>query len=372
MNNLEEKQRSRWRFERIKRWYFRYERYLIPGSLLLGVTTDALLFQNINLNFAFSILTWHLFMAGIAIAFIQSYDALWFSQSRKAWQYLRLFAPLVLQYTFGALLSGFLIFYWFSSAFTASWPFIVLIIFLMISNDLLKKYYLWLNIQIGVYFFILFSYCALILPFLLRNIAVWVFLLSGLVSLILISLYLYALAKIIPTIYERWKLLAGIIVGVFVALNFMYFTNIIPPVPLSLREAGIYYSITRAEGEYRIVTADKYWWQRFYPRSTIKVLPGQRIYMYTAIFTPTRLDTDIVHHWQYYNDNTRNWTTRIKITYPISGGRDGGYRGFSLINNPPAGLWRVDVETKRGQVIGRKTFRVEIVSEQPQLEIIYR
>jgi len=151
----------------------------------------------------------------------------------------------------------------------------------------------------------------------------------------------------------------------------LYFTNIIPPVPLSLREAGIYYSVQRtSDGEYRIVTTDKPWWARFSPRTTIEVLPNQRIYFYTAIFTPTRLDTNIIHHWQYYDESNGRWVSRSRISYGIVGGRDGGYRGFSVISNPPDGRFRVDVETTRGQVIGRKNFRVKIVDEQPDLEII--
>ncbi|MEX0918667.1 MAG: DUF2914 domain-containing protein [Candidatus Paceibacterota bacterium] len=363
----EEKNR---RFNRLRRWYDKYERYLIPGALLLGVATDALLFKSINLTLAFLILTGHLILSGTTMAFIQGYDAGRFA--RKVFRYVRLFSPLVLQYTFGALLSGFLIFYWFSGTFAASWPFIALIVILMVSNDIFKQYYLRLNVQIGVYFFIVFSYAVLILPFLLRRIEAWVFVLSGLLSLILIWGYLSALAKLVPTIRARRRFFAGLIGGIFILINILYFTNIIPPVPLSLREAGVYYSVTRLDGEYRIVAPDPSWWRKFLPGQVLPIRPGRPIYFYTAIFSPTRLNTDIIHHWQFYDEENNRWISQGRVSYAIVGGRDGGYRGFSFINQARPGRWRVSVETRRGQVIGRQTFRLKTVDEIPATEIIWR
>ena len=42
----------------------------------------------------------------------------------------------------------------------------------------------------------------------------------------------------------------------------------------------------------------------------------------------------------------------------IAGGRDGGYRGYSL-TTVNSGNWRVNIETERGQLIGRVKFKVE-------------
>ena len=363
---------TRW-FGVVRRFYEKYERYLIPGALLIGVTTDALLFQNINLNLAFSILTWHLFLSGLTIIFIQSYDAGRFPGEQKRWRYLRLFAPLVLQYTFGALLSGFLIFYWFSSSFTASWPFIALIVFLMVSNDLLKKYYLWLNIQLGVYYFIVFSYCVLVLPFLFRSIEVWVFFLSGVVSLVVMAGYMYVMIRYVPAVGDRKRFLVGLLAGIFLGINFLYFTNIIPPVPLSLREAGVYHSVRRSGvGDYEIVASDRPWWQGVFWRPTIEILAGEPVYVFASVFAPTRLDIVVVHHWQYRDPETGNWQSRARVSYDLIGGRDGGYRGYSFLTRPEAGRWRVNIETERGQVIGRESFVVDQVSQIEKREVIRR
>jgi hypothetical protein len=150
------------RFQKIKEWYIRYERFLIPGSLVLGVIVDAVTFRSIDLKIAFSILFAHLVLSLLTITFAGLYDVGKIKVRGRSIEYLRLFAPLVIQYTFGALLSGFLIFYGFGGTVAASWPFILMIVFLLVSNDLLKRHYVRLIVQISVYYFCLFSFLALV------------------------------------------------------------------------------------------------------------------------------------------------------------------------------------------------------------------
>ncbi|MEK7079713.1 MAG: DUF2914 domain-containing protein, partial [Patescibacteria group bacterium] len=74
-----------------------------------------------------------------------------------------------------------------------------------------------------------------------------------------------------------------------------------------------------------------------------------------------------VHHWEHYNEVTKHWVDEGHITFAISGGRDGGYRGYSEKDNLASGKWRVTVETLEGQVIGRISFHVESVLTPPPL-----
>ena len=46
------------------------------------------------------------------------------------------------------------------------------------------------------------------------------------------------------------------------------------------------------------------------------------------------------------------------------GGRDGGYRGYSIKNDVTAGKWRVNVKTGDGKLIGRVGFTVEDVQRR--------
>jgi len=54
------------------------------------------------------------------------------------------------------------------------------------------------------------------------------------------------------------------------------------------------------------------------------------------------------------------------VTFPINGGRDGGYRGYTIKHNPEPGDWRVDINTSEGHLIGRITFKVERAAVPPQ------
>ena len=59
-----------------------------------------------------------------------------------------------------------------------------------------------------------------------------------------------------------------------------------------------------------------------------------------------------------------------KLSFGIVGGRKEGYRGFSLSSNVSSGKWRVFVETKRGQVLGKVAFKVKIVEKMLEMEVV--
>jgi hypothetical protein len=66
----------------------------------------------------------------------------------------------------------------------------------------------------------------------------------------------------------------------------------------------------------------------------------------------------VLHRWQRYDDAQRAWVTETEVRFPIYGGRDGGFRGYSEKLFVPAGKWRVDVITPYGGLIGRISFTV--------------
>lgn len=353
-------------FARAKRWYARYERFLIPGALLFGIIADTITFRFINLSLAFSILFAHILLSLLAITFIHAHDTLWAGYEQKVLRYTRLFAPLLLQFSFGALLSGFLIFYGFAGSFSVSWPFLLLIIFLMVSNDLLKKYYLLFTVHLSVFFFALLSYAILVIPTILKQMGTGVFLLSSLLSSLLMFAYLFALSSFIPNIKTGRRTLILSFLSIIGIMNLFYFANIIPPIPLSLREIGVYHSISRdsGSGAYRLLAEELSLTDRlrFYP----PIHKVGEVTIFTSVFAPANLKTTIIHHWQYYNASEERWTSVSRISYPMTGGRINGYRGYTRRNVFP-GLWRVDIENPRGQVMGRIRFHVKERQDPPQL-----
>jgi hypothetical protein len=113
------------------------------------------------------------------------------------------------------------------------------------------------------------------------------------------------------------------------------------------------------------VQEEKQGWLGFFrivPR--IHATQGVLIYFYSAVFSPTSLNTEIIHEWQTY-DSRRGWITSDRIALPVRGGRDGGYRTYSVKNGVKPAAWRVNVETANGAILGRYRFNVLAPSGTP-------
>ncbi len=356
----------------IKKFVEKHERALIPGMLVFGVLVDFITFRTIQVHTALTILTVYLIVAGATIAFLNYYNPNKIEHRGKLLKYMRLLAPLLVQFTFGALLSASLIFYWFSGTLAVSWPFIILIGFLMASNDVFRKHYLKPTVQISVYYFVLFSLLSIIFPFLFNSISAWFFVFAGIVSLIIIRFYIKKLSDKLLPIKERKKQITQAVLGIFLFMNFLYFANIIPPIPLSLYEAGIYHNVERSNGIYTLTAEKESFFEKLIPGKTLHIQENNKLYIFTSVFAPSDLDVSVVHNWQYFDPTKRKWVSKNKYTYKMSGGREGGYRGFSLKSKLEPGKWRVSVETKRGQVLGRVKFKVEYSSSRPELKTIIR
>jgi len=96
------------------------------------------------------------------------------------------------------------------------------------------------------------------------------------------------------------------------------------------------------------------------------------VFCFASVFAPTNLNTRIFHHWQLYNENQDKWITTDRSNYAITGGRDGGYRGYTFKKNVSPGLWRIDVETEREQLLSRISFEVINDEEQFEFKEIYK
>ena len=55
------------------------------------------------------------------------------------------------------------------------------------------------------------------------------------------------------------------------------------------------------------------------------------------------------------------WITADRIALSVRGGRDGGYRTYSMKTGVRSGAWRVNVETPNGAILGR--FRFNVLSQ---------
>lgn len=347
------------RFQALKRWYAKYERFSVPAMLLVGFVIDVITFRSINPRAAFTLLGVHTLIAGGTIAFMH-----WYDKRRRMMQhatdqvaYVRVIAPLVVQFTFGALLSAALVFYLFSGSIAVSWPLLVMVIFLMTGNDVFREHYLRPTVQLSVFYFVLLITFATAAPTLTGSISFWVFLGGTALSVVVMRWYLNFLFWLRPDLRKMRPSPYLMTWLIFLLMQLAYFSNVIPPIPLSLTESGVYRNVERVGSEYQLTEFDQDWIERLLPGERFVVDPKDRVYVYASIFAPVDLNTDIVHHWQRLEGE--EWITVNRLDYQITGGRDEGYRGYSYITNHRPGSWRVDVQTKRGQVIGRIRFEIQ-------------
>jgi hypothetical protein len=238
----------------------------------------------------------------------------------------------------------------------------------MISNDVFRRYYLRPLVQTSVYFFIVFSYLSIIFPFVFNSLSVSLFVWSGIASLVFISLYLWGLSYFVTDICRRYVNFVMSILIIFVFINGLYFLNLIPPIPLSIREVALSQGVVRDGGTYTLQVQEASWWTRFFSHQSFQRAEGEGLSVYTAIFAPQNFQAKIIHHWQWYDEVLGTWVSKDKLGFILSGGRKEGFRGYSTKNNVLFGAWRVDVETDRGQVLGRVRFDVVPVKGDLQLK----
>jgi len=347
---------------KLKQFYNRYERYLIPGALIFGFVTDVLTFHLINFTSAMILLFLHLLFIGINIGVINFYEAK--KITGKFFSYWRVLAPLFLQYSFGNLFSAFLIFYSYSGSFFASWPFIIVIIFLMIGNEIFRTYNIRPTSQISVYFFALFSYLNLLFPNILKSLGTKIFLGSGVISLTIILCFIIVLSSYVPEVRKKKKTLFISVGIIFSIMNLFYFLNLIPPIPLSIQNVGVYHEIKRVGNKYEVMGESCGSWLRclFYHDKRHISTDRKKMYLFSAIYAPGGMKLDVIHEWQKFDGDKKKWETITNIPFSVVGGRDVGYRWYTYYM-VYQGLWRVNIKTSDGKTIGRKNFYV-IKSEE--------
>jgi len=342
---------------RIKLVYERYERFLMSGAFLLGFIIDNLTLTRIDRVIDNAILTGYLSIATTSIILWGMYIAGKFQSTFFRTIGRRL--PYVIQFCFGALFSGFIVFYSRSGSLIANWPFFALLALLFLGNEGLRKHYERLTFQVLILFTTIFLYSIFVLPIITGSIGAGMFIASGIVSLFVIHRIIWILFRVGPDGFKENRALLWLgVISIFSALNFLYFTNMIPPLPLSLKEIGVYHNVTKVGDSY-ILDRESRSAVSWLFKPVFHRVGNEPVYVYSSIFAPTRLSTTISHEWSYFDERSKKWISTGTIEFPINGGRDGGYRGYSIKENAFPGRWRVNVSTSRGQLIGRIDFTIE-------------
>ena len=146
------------KFSKIKAFLTKYEARLSWGAMITGFVVDNLTLSRIDLWLDNIILSSYLVIAGGSIILFN-----YLSESSR----IRLFIPYILQYALGGLFSGFVIFYSRSGTIIQSWPFLIVLLSLLVGNEMFKERYERFVFRIGIYFVALFSFFIFFIPVLI-------------------------------------------------------------------------------------------------------------------------------------------------------------------------------------------------------------
>ncbi len=355
---------------RLRSRYSRYERFLPVFTFSAGFIWDSLTLTRIDSLLDNLILLGYIVGLGVMIVVVLRRQG---GSSLPRWAgRLEPHFLWAIQFLLGGLFSSYVVFYFKSTSWSQTQYFFLLLVILLIGNEFLHH-----RLGNAVLLAILFTFCTIaflsfFLAVMLANVGTRMFLAAGLISLATAFLVFgLGLFRDPGGAMRRMKPVSISILGTYAAVTLFYFANLIPPVPIALKDAGIYHSVRRTVSGYeaRYVPSrgglfTKNWDDPF------RLQPGDAVYCYTAIFAPRGIRVPVTHVWSMY-DRSEGWIQRARVAFEIHGGREGGYRGFSMKHAVVPGVWRVEVETEEGRIIGRIDFKV-VPGVKPEPSMVTR
>lgn len=342
-----------------------------------GFAFDSYAFGRIDRPMTQAVFVVYLLAAGGSIALLHRREARGgHSAPPPAHPRLRTALVAATQFSLGALLSGFCVFYIRSASIGASWPFLLFMAAIFIGNEYFRAYASRLVFAVLLFFFSLYSYAILLVPVVLARMGPISFLISGAVAVVTFFFYVRVLALLGHDRYRlaRKHIAAGMI-AITALFNLFYFTKIFPPLPLVLADAGVYHGVKKIGPGYQVVSEAEppRWRALFGTFPVLHMAPGEKLYLYSAVFAPdtvfapNRFRVQIEDQWQWRDPKTGAWLTEQTIPFAIGGGRAEGYRAYTYRSNPKAGDWRVNILTRDGRAVGRMRFSVQAVAKPPPL-----
>lgn len=333
----------------------KHERLLSGTALLFGFIVDSLTLRRIDLLIENLVLISYILLAGLCIVLLAHRERNHEKHRILAWGIT--IAPFVLQIAFGALFSAFVVFYVRSASLSASWPLILFLLFMLVGNEVFRTRYERMVFHVSVLYVALLSYSLMLVPIIVRSIGALEFIGGIALSLALVAVFVVVLRLIAPRdVSETAPRLMFTVGAISIACMLAYITNVIPPVPLTLSDSAVAHWMTRVGDSYELHVEPRTLASTFSLSEDYHRTPGEPVFVWTSVFAPARLSTSIVHKWQRLIGS--RWETENTVLFPITGGRDDGYRGYSVKENITPGAWRVSVETREGLVIGRVRFDV--------------
>ncbi len=265
-----------------------------------------------------------------------------------------------LQFLLGGLFSAYAILYSQSTSFSTTAIFLVIIVGFLIANEFLQNRYSSLKMLVALFAIVTLSFLTFFLPVLTGWMNAFVFLTGAIMTAAIVWHLVQLILRGIPNLPSKASFMISLpafaLVGLCITL---YFFNWIPPIPLSLKAGGIYHHIEKHQDRY-LLTYEEGPWYAVWKRSDERVGTDMPVYAFSSVFAPVTLQTTIFHHWEWRPSmDSAEYHTTDRIPISITGGREHGYRMYTMKQRLKPGEWRVNVETEHGQLIGRIAFTVD-------------
>ncbi len=347
------------KISRFRAFIRKHQKYAPLLFFIIGFIWDSLTLGRIDRLYDRIILcTYLVSLSGCLYLFNLSGDGKWKDTFIERFEE---YLPLAIQFFLGGLCSAYVIYFSRSVSFSKTVIFFIILVVLLFANELLKKRISNKYLQFGAYFFVNFTFFTFFIPVLVKYMNTFIFITSGLISLastIALLVYIYNSSPTTQKEVHKGKML-GMIIGIYVTINAFYAFNLIPPVPLALDTGIVAHSIEKKNGEY-LVSYERTEWYKFWRKNRKAYIhkPGDNMYVFTSIFAPSNLNKKVAHRWKWFSPHTNEWEVIDDINFEITGGRDEGFRGYTFKSNVMEGLWKVDVITKEGLVLGIIDFEI--------------
>lgn len=276
----------------------------------------------------------------------------------------------ILHFLLGSLLSIYSLFFIKSASIVSSFGFVMFMLVLLVGNELKVVQKQQVSLKIGIYSICIFSFFSMIFPVLLGHVGKIPFSLSVFASFLFILSFYRLIYKKIDNKNSLRKALLLPSFSILSIFTLFYYLGWIPPVPLSVKEIGVYHNIERnTVGDYELFYEKSDWQFWLSGDQNFKSFQGEKIYIFTRIFSPARFNDTLYLNWQTYIESKNKWVSTDRIPIKISGGRKSGYRGYAFKENYSEGDWRVLVETNDQREVGRINFSVKKFNEPREIEI---
>lgn len=352
--------------DRLAAFHNRHPRVLPILSFVGGFAYDTYTLERIDRWVDDLQMMAYLFLAGGALIIIglQEYNRLKsaFLVKRLEWIYFGL------HFCLGGLLSAYTIFYFKSATVSQSFIFLVLLVVIWLLNEFSPQQIARIKILSLVHFFCSCAFFTFFIPIVTHRMDVSAFLYGGLFSFLFTLLIWLIILR--ADLFKNRAQSAGVLgppAVLFLFLWLLYSFNWIPPVPMSLKHIGIYRSVKHTDdGQYELrYRKTKSFEVGRTDDRTFEYVYGDTVVCFASIFAPAEMKQKIIHQWQV-RDKNGDWQTTDRIDYPIVGGRDGGWRGYTMKRRVYPGKWRVDVVTEDEKVLGRINLSIVQAKNKPE------